>query len=70
MDIEYKGYLAKVFFSGDVGLFYGEILNTRDLLCFQAASLQEAINGLQQTVDRYLEEAQLGVEHKEQEPYT
>jgi predicted HicB family RNase H-like nuclease len=54
LEINYKGFIGKVLFSADVDAFYGEVLNSHDLIVFQAShphSIQEA---MQNAVDCYL----------------
>lgn len=54
MEINYKGYIGKVFFSPDAGAFYGEVLNSEDLIVFQAANPQTIVEAMQMAVDQYL----------------
>ena len=54
MKTKYKGYMAKIFFSPDVGIFCGEILNSKDLIVFQAAGPLEIIELMHEAIDDYL----------------
>jgi predicted HicB family RNase H-like nuclease len=50
----YKGFVAKIFFSPDAGIFCGEILNSKDLIVFQAAGPLEIIELMHEAIDDYL----------------
>ena len=39
--MEYKGYIGRVEFDDEAGLFHGEIINTRDVITFQDSSVKE-----------------------------
>lgn len=54
MELKYKGFIAKICFSPEVGSFYGEILNSDDLITFQAASLDEAKAMVGESIEHYL----------------
>jgi len=54
LEIRYKGFIAKIFFSADVGMFYGEVLNADHLITFQALNLDEAKQILYEVIDHYL----------------
>jgi predicted HicB family RNase H-like nuclease len=51
----YKGYEALVAFDEDAGLFAGEVINTRDVMTFQGASVKQLTKAFHDTVDDYLE---------------
>ena len=40
--MEYKGYIGKVEFDDEVGLFHGEVINLRDVITFAGETVQEA----------------------------
>jgi predicted HicB family RNase H-like nuclease len=52
--MEYKGYVGKVEFDDDVGVFHGEVMNTRDVITFQGTSAAELKTAFQDSVDDYL----------------
>jgi predicted HicB family RNase H-like nuclease len=52
--MEYKGYLGKVEFDNEAGLFHGEVVNTRDVITFQGKSVQELKKALRESVEDYL----------------
>ena len=52
--MEYKGYIAKVEFDDEAGVFHGEVINTRDVITFQGASVRELKLAFQESVDDYL----------------
>lgn len=54
MEIEYKGFVAKIFFSPEVGAFCGEILNLEDVITFQVAFLEDAMQIMQEAIEHYL----------------
>ena len=61
MRTKYKGFVAKIFFSPDVGIFCGEILNAKDLIVFQAASPLAIIEIMHAVIDEYLADHQLKI---------
>ncbi|MEX1042676.1 MAG: hypothetical protein WDZ51_18725 [Pirellulaceae bacterium] len=52
--IEYKGYLGKVEFDDQASIFHGEVINTRDVITFQAATETELEQAFRGSVDDYL----------------
>ena len=53
--MEYKGYIGKVEFDDEAGIFHGEVINTRDVLTFQGRTLDELKTALADTIDDYVE---------------
>ncbi|MEX0794627.1 MAG: hypothetical protein WD045_15935 [Pirellulaceae bacterium] len=53
--IEYKGYLGKVEFDDQASIFHGEVINTRDVITFQAATEAALEQAFRDSVDDYLE---------------
>ena len=53
--MEYKGYIGKVEFDDEVGIFHGEVINVRDVITFQGESVQEIRQAFQDSVEDYLE---------------
>ena len=53
--MEYKGYIGKVEFDDEAGIFHGEIINTRDVVTFQGQSVAELTKAFHESVDDYLE---------------
>lgn len=51
----YKGYEAVAEFDEDAGIFSGEVINTRDVITFQGASVKELTKAFKDSVDDYLE---------------
>ena len=51
----YKGYEAVAEFDEDAGVFSGEVINTRDVITFQGASVKELKKAFEDSVDDYLE---------------
>ncbi|HEY9900577.1 MAG TPA: type II toxin-antitoxin system HicB family antitoxin [Pantanalinema sp.] len=51
----YKGYEAVIDFDDDAGLFYGEVLNLRDVVTFQGTTVEELRQAFRESVDDYLE---------------
>ena len=39
--MEYKGYFAKVEFDDEASIFYGEVINLRDVITFQGQAVDE-----------------------------
>lgn len=53
--MEYKGYMGKVEFDDDAGIFHGEVINVRDVITFQGESVQEIRQAFQDSIEDYLE---------------
>ena len=53
--MEYKGYRAAVIFDDSVEMFHGEVVDTRDVVTFQGASVDELRREFKISVDDYLE---------------
>jgi predicted HicB family RNase H-like nuclease len=52
--MEYKGYVAKVEFDAEEDHFHGEVINTRDVITFEGASVIELKTALRDSVEDYL----------------
>src|SRR6202166_5465913 len=52
--MEYKGYVGKVEFDDEAGIFHGEILDTRDVITFQDQSVAELKTAFEESIDDYL----------------
>ena len=52
--MEYKGYIGKVEFDDEAGIFHGEVINTRDVITFQGESVEELKTAFHDSVDDYL----------------
>jgi predicted HicB family RNase H-like nuclease len=52
--MEYKGYVGRVEFDDEAGLFHGEVVNTRDVITFQGAAVEELRRAFHESVDDYL----------------
>lgn len=52
--IEYKGYVGVIEFDDEDNIFYGEVINTRDVITFQGKSVAELRKALKDSVDSYL----------------
>lgn len=52
--MEYKGYIGKVEFDDEAGLFHGDVINTRDAITFQGKSVTELTRAFRESVDDYL----------------
>jgi predicted HicB family RNase H-like nuclease len=53
--MEYKGYLARVEFDDQAGVFHGEVINLRDVITFQGSSVTELHQAFRDSVEDYLE---------------
>lgn len=53
--MEYKGYIAKVEFDDEAGLFHGQVLHTRDVITFQGTSVDKLRTAFRESVDDYLD---------------
>lgn len=53
--MKYKDYEAAVKFDEEAEIFYGEIINTRDVITFQGSSVEELKKAFEDSVEDYLE---------------
>jgi len=53
--MEYKGYIGKVEIDDEAGILYGEVINVRDVITFEGASVEEIQQAFHESVDDYLE---------------
>lgn len=53
--LEYKGYVGYAEFDDESDIFYGEVINTRDVITFQDTSVRELNKSFKDSVDDYLE---------------
>ena len=51
----YKGYIGKADYDNEVGIFHGEVINTRDVITFQGESVKELKRSLKNSVEDYLQ---------------
>lgn len=51
----YKGYEGSASLDAEVGLFTGEVINTRDVITFQGATVKALRQAFEDSVDDYLE---------------
>jgi predicted HicB family RNase H-like nuclease len=52
--MQYRGYLGKVVFEDDAGIYYGEVVGLRDVITFQGENLHEPRAAFEQSIDDYL----------------
>jgi predicted HicB family RNase H-like nuclease len=52
--ITHKGYIAKIEFDEDDKVLHGRILGIRDVITFEADSVEDAIAAFEESVDDYL----------------
>ena len=53
--MRYKNYEATVKFDEEAEIFFGEVINTRDVITFQGSSVEELKQALKDSVEDYLE---------------
>lgn len=53
--MEYKGYIGKVEIDDEAGILYGEVINVRDVITFEGATVDETQEAFHELVDDYLE---------------
>ena len=51
----YKGYMGFVEFDDEANIFHGEVVNIRDVVTFQGASVKELQKAFRDSVDDYLD---------------
>jgi predicted HicB family RNase H-like nuclease len=49
--MEYKGYVGKVEFDDEAGIFHGEVLGTREVITFQGQSVAELQTAFEESID-------------------
>lgn len=54
--MNYKGYEAVVTFDQEDHLFVGRVINTRDVIAFDGASVDELEQSFHNAIDEYLED--------------
>lgn len=52
--MNYKGYIGKVEFDDEAGIFHGDVINTRDVITFQGESVTELKQAFHESIDDYL----------------
>lgn len=52
--MEYKGYLGRVEYDDEAGIFHGEVINLREVITFQGKTVQELRAAFRESVDDYL----------------
>jgi predicted HicB family RNase H-like nuclease len=52
--MEYKGYIGKVEFDDEAGVFHGEVINLRDVITFQGETVEELRQAFRESVNDYL----------------
>jgi predicted HicB family RNase H-like nuclease len=52
--MEHKGYIGKVEFDDEAGIFHGEVINMRDVVTFQGQSVAELKKAFKESVEDYL----------------
>jgi predicted HicB family RNase H-like nuclease len=53
--MEYKGYVGTVQFDEEAEIFHGEVINLRDVITFQADSVEGLKREFHQSINDYLE---------------
>ena len=53
--MNYKGYQGAAEFDAETGIFYGEVINLKDVINFQSESAGELVKVFCESVDDYLE---------------
>lgn len=51
--MKYKNYVGVVEFDDEAKIFHGEVINTRDVITFQGASVKELEKAFKDSVDDY-----------------
>ena len=53
--MEYKGYFGKVEFDDEADIFYGEVINLRDVVAFQGETVTKLRKAFRDSIDDYLD---------------
>ena len=51
----YRGYIGKIDYDDEAGIFHGDVINTREVITFQGKSVKEIKQSLKDSVEDYLE---------------
>ena len=49
--MEYKGYFGKVEFDDEANIFYGEVINLRDVVTFQGETVIKLRKAFRESID-------------------
>src|SRR5437879_2700653 len=52
--MEHKGYVGRVEYDDEAGIFHGEVVNTRDVITFQGATVAELKKAFRESIEDYL----------------
>ncbi len=52
--MEYKGYLGQIEIDEEAGLLHGEVINTRDVITFEGATVEELQIAFRESIEDYL----------------
>ena len=53
--MEYKGYIGKVEIDEEAGVLHGDVINIRDIITFEGATVDDVQKAFRESVDDYLE---------------
>jgi predicted HicB family RNase H-like nuclease len=53
--MEHKGYMGEVEFDDEANIFHGEIINLRDVVTFQGATVTQLRKAFRESVEDYLD---------------
>lgn len=53
--LKHKGYVGRVEFDDEAGIFHGEVIDTRDVITFQGKSVVEIRKAFRESVEDYLD---------------
>lgn len=56
--MEYKGYEAKIEYDNEDRLFFGHVINIKDVIVFDGLSVDELEQSFHKVIDEYLEDCQ------------
>ena len=52
--MEYKGYMGMVEYDAEAKIFHGDIINTRDIITFQGATVKEIEQAFKDSINDYI----------------
>lgn len=52
--MKYKGYIGMVEYDDEAKIFYGDVINTRDVITFEGMSEEEIEQAFRDSIDDYL----------------
>lgn len=53
--MKYKGYIGKVVYDDEAGIFHGDVIGLKDVITFQGKTVEEIRQAFKDSIESYLE---------------